>query len=167
MSSGERELSTLPFSLKRPTLRVSRSTVRSSDSYDSHVAHIARLVWIAMPILYFTNFWNARSFDSPLAAHLYNSTFGVRPSPFVLIRVLTAFDTAIRRARDPHSPAHPQRNSIRRSPTDHPDALLCTLLRSELRGSDECDLDCDSLALGRYKVGVWREGGRSGYSRRE
>lgn len=33
-------------------------------------------MWIITPLLYFGNFWNARSYDSPMAAHLYNSTFG-------------------------------------------------------------------------------------------
>lgn len=32
-------------------------------------------IYIISPILYFMDFWNATSFDSPLAAHLYNSTF--------------------------------------------------------------------------------------------
>lgn len=33
-------------------------------------------MWIITPLLYFSDFWNARSYDSPMAAHLYNSTFG-------------------------------------------------------------------------------------------
>lgn len=37
-------------------------------------------MWIITPLLYFSNFWNAQRFDSPLAAHLYNSTFGVSHS---------------------------------------------------------------------------------------
>lgn len=32
-------------------------------------------IWFVTPILYFTNFWNSKSFDSPIGAHLYNSTF--------------------------------------------------------------------------------------------
>jgi hypothetical protein len=33
-------------------------------------------LWLVTPLLYFSNFWNARSYDSPVGAHLYNSTFG-------------------------------------------------------------------------------------------
>ncbi|GAA6003702.1 hypothetical protein JCM10207_003554 [Rhodosporidiobolus poonsookiae] len=42
----------------------------------SYFAGLAFNLWIVTPLLYFSNFWNAQSFDSPLAAHLYNSTFG-------------------------------------------------------------------------------------------
>ncbi|GAA5821476.1 hypothetical protein JCM10212_002122 [Sporobolomyces blumeae] len=42
----------------------------------SYFAGLATNLWIVQPVLYFSNFWNARSFDSPVAAHLYNSTFG-------------------------------------------------------------------------------------------
>lgn len=42
----------------------------------SYLAGMAFNMWFAAPILYFTNFWDARSYDSPLAAHLYNSTYG-------------------------------------------------------------------------------------------
>ncbi|GAA5961932.1 hypothetical protein JCM21900_001152 [Sporobolomyces salmonicolor] len=42
----------------------------------SYFAGLAFNMWIVTPALYFSNFWNAQSFDSPLAAHLYNSTFG-------------------------------------------------------------------------------------------
>ncbi|GAA5852429.1 hypothetical protein JCM8547_006778 [Rhodosporidiobolus lusitaniae] len=41
----------------------------------SYFAGLAFNLWLVTPILYFSNFWNAREFDSPLAAHLYNSTF--------------------------------------------------------------------------------------------
>ncbi|KAM0786339.1 hypothetical protein ACM66B_001811 [Microbotryomycetes sp. NB124-2] len=42
----------------------------------SYFAGFAFNMWIMTPILYFTNWWDARSYDSPLAAHLYNSTYG-------------------------------------------------------------------------------------------
>ncbi|SGZ21315.1 BQ5605_C021g09355 [Microbotryum silenes-dioicae] len=42
----------------------------------SYFFGLAFNMWVITPLLYFGNFWNARSFDSPLAAHLYNSTFG-------------------------------------------------------------------------------------------
>ncbi|GAA5981396.1 hypothetical protein JCM11641_005307 [Rhodosporidiobolus odoratus] len=42
----------------------------------SYFAGMAFNLWIVTPALYFANFWQAQSYDSPLAAHLYNSTFG-------------------------------------------------------------------------------------------
>ncbi|GAA5918161.1 hypothetical protein JCM8208_006843, partial [Rhodotorula glutinis] len=43
----------------------------------SYFAGLALNLWVIFPILYFGfNLWDAQSFDSPLAAHLYNSTFG-------------------------------------------------------------------------------------------
>ncbi|BGP17800.1 hypothetical protein JCM10213_001699 [Rhodosporidiobolus nylandii] len=42
----------------------------------SYFAGLAFNLWIITPVLYFSNFWKAQSFDSPLAAHLYNATFG-------------------------------------------------------------------------------------------
>jgi hypothetical protein len=42
----------------------------------SYFAGLAFNLWLVTPLLYFSNFWNARSYDSPVAAHLYNSTFG-------------------------------------------------------------------------------------------
>ena len=42
----------------------------------SYLAGMAFNMWVAAPLLYFSNFWDARSYDSPLAAHLYNSTYG-------------------------------------------------------------------------------------------
>ncbi|BGP41555.1 hypothetical protein JCM10449v2_005546 [Rhodotorula kratochvilovae] len=43
----------------------------------SYFAGLALNLWLVVPILYFgVNLWDAQSFDSPLAAHLYNATFG-------------------------------------------------------------------------------------------
>ncbi|GAA6032208.1 hypothetical protein JCM8097_007126 [Rhodosporidiobolus ruineniae] len=42
----------------------------------SYFAGMAANMWIITPFLYFTNFWSAQDFDSPLAAHLYNATSG-------------------------------------------------------------------------------------------
>ncbi|GAA5832438.1 hypothetical protein JCM11251_006454 [Rhodosporidiobolus azoricus] len=42
----------------------------------SYFAGLAFNLWIVTPMLYFSNVWNAQAYDSPLAAHLYNSTFG-------------------------------------------------------------------------------------------
>ncbi|KAK4050273.1 hypothetical protein OIV83_003594 [Microbotryomycetes sp. JL201] len=42
----------------------------------SYFAGFAINMWVVTPVLYFTNWWDARSYDSPLAAHLYNSTYG-------------------------------------------------------------------------------------------
>lgn len=42
----------------------------------SYLAGMAFNMWVVAPLLYFSNFWDARSYDSPLAAHLYNSTYG-------------------------------------------------------------------------------------------
>ncbi|BGP25943.1 hypothetical protein JCM10295v2_004886 [Rhodotorula toruloides] len=42
----------------------------------SYLAGTAVNIWIIAPILYFSNWWNAQDYDSPLAAHLYNATAG-------------------------------------------------------------------------------------------
>ncbi|KAK4051978.1 hypothetical protein OIO90_004508 [Microbotryomycetes sp. JL221] len=42
----------------------------------SYFAGFAFNMWVVTPLLYFSNWWDARSYDSPLAAHLYNSTYG-------------------------------------------------------------------------------------------
>ncbi|SCZ87829.1 BZ3500_MvSof-1268-A1-R1_Chr2-3g05297 [Microbotryum saponariae] len=57
---------------------VSQCASYRSTSFSISEQHFCALqnMWVITPLLYFGNFWNARSFDSPLAAHLYNSTFG-------------------------------------------------------------------------------------------
>lgn len=42
----------------------------------SYFAGLAFNLWLVTPILYFSNFWDAQKYDSPVGAHLYNSTFG-------------------------------------------------------------------------------------------
>ncbi|GAA6030608.1 hypothetical protein NBRC10512_007749 [Rhodotorula toruloides] len=42
----------------------------------SYLAGTAFNIWIVAPLLYFSNWWNAQDYDSPLAAHLYNATAG-------------------------------------------------------------------------------------------
>ena len=33
------------------------------------------MIWFIAPILYFSNFWNAQSFDSPIGPQLYNKAY--------------------------------------------------------------------------------------------
>lgn len=138
-----------------------------------------------MPLLYFADFWNARSFDSPLGAvralrSLFlsvsltrsPSTSTIRPSECVLsyaplLLLASPANAALRRPRDPHPRAHSQRHPLRRSRAHPPHALLCALLLHLVRSAHQRHLDRRIMALERHSGRVQHARGCWRYPRRD
>ncbi|KAI5475497.1 hypothetical protein MNV49_001311 [Pseudohyphozyma bogoriensis] len=76
LGSGFDGFGLLDFSLDWSVIGGTGALYTPFFAQSCYLLGLAFNMWIVMPFLYFTNFWNARSYDSPLAAHLYNSTFG-------------------------------------------------------------------------------------------
>ncbi|GAA5824811.1 hypothetical protein JCM5353_006907 [Sporobolomyces roseus] len=76
LGSGYNGFGILDFSLDWSVIGGTGALYTPFFAQCSYFAGLAFNLWIVTPLLYFSNFWNARSFDSPVAAHLYNATFG-------------------------------------------------------------------------------------------
>ncbi|KAK4701267.1 hypothetical protein P7C70_g4966, partial [Phenoliferia sp. Uapishka_3] len=76
LGSGYDGFGLLDFSLDWSVIGGTGALYTPFFAQASYFLGLAMNMWVITPLLYFSNFWNAKSFDSPLAAHLYNSTFG-------------------------------------------------------------------------------------------
>ncbi|GAA5933561.1 OPT family oligopeptide transporter [Sporobolomyces koalae] len=76
LGSGYNGFGVLDFSLDWSVIGGTGALYTPFFAQCSYFAGLAFNLWLVTPILYFSNFWNARSYDSPVGAHLYNSTFG-------------------------------------------------------------------------------------------
>ncbi|KAM0748072.1 OPT-domain-containing protein [Meredithblackwellia eburnea MCA 4105] len=76
LGSGYDGFGLLDFSLDWSVIGGTGALYTPFFAQASYFLGLAFNMWVVTPFLYFSDFWNARSFDSPLAAHLYNSTFG-------------------------------------------------------------------------------------------
>lgn len=75
LGSGYDGFGFLNFSLDWSVIGYSGALFTPLFASLSYFAGIASSMWLITPALYFSNFWNAQSFDSPVAAHLYDSKF--------------------------------------------------------------------------------------------
>ncbi|GAA5905962.1 OPT family oligopeptide transporter [Sporobolomyces salmoneus] len=76
LGSGYNGFGILDFSLDWSVIGGTGALYTPFFAQCSYFAGLAFNLWIVTPLLYFSNFWNARSYDSPVASHLYNRTFG-------------------------------------------------------------------------------------------
>ncbi|GAA5979168.1 hypothetical protein JCM5350_007089 [Sporobolomyces pararoseus] len=76
LGSGYQGFGVLDFSLDWSVIGGTGALYTPFFAQCSYFAGLAFNLWIVTPLLYFSNFWNARSYDSPVASHLYNRTFG-------------------------------------------------------------------------------------------
>ncbi|GAA5958951.1 hypothetical protein JCM3765_000782 [Sporobolomyces pararoseus] len=76
LGSGYNGFGLLDFSLDWSVIGGTGALYTPFFAQCSYFAGLAFNLWLVTPLLYFSNFWNARSYDSPVASHLYNRTFG-------------------------------------------------------------------------------------------
>ncbi|GAA5888097.1 hypothetical protein JCM16303_001503 [Sporobolomyces ruberrimus] len=76
LGSGYRGFGILDFSLDWSVIGGTGALYTPFFAQCSYFAGLAFNLWLVTPILYFSNFWDAQKYDSPVGAHLYNSTFG-------------------------------------------------------------------------------------------